>query len=63
MNSVPEPAAGNKSEAELDDAWYEAFADQVHIFGKSWPEPLTDEEYDKCEKYADSMVRRPESEK
>lgn len=49
-------------ESDQDDKWYEAFADQVHIFGKSWPDPLTDEEYDECEKYADSKFTRPLSE-
>lgn len=46
----------------LDNMWYEAFANKVHSFGKSWPDPLTDEEAKECEQYADSIVRRPKHE-
>jgi hypothetical protein len=52
----------DKTESELDNLWYESFADKVHEFGKGWPDPLTPEEYDACEKHADSIVRRPEGE-
>jgi hypothetical protein len=52
-----------KSEFDLDNEWYEAFADKVHQFGKKWPEALTDEEFEAAIAYADSKVRRPESEK
>jgi hypothetical protein len=47
------------TEFDLDNKWYEAFADKVREFGKAWPDPLTGEEYDECERYADSIVRRP----
>jgi hypothetical protein len=60
MPSDPDPAG--KTDKELDDAWYEAFADQVHAFGKSWPDPLTDAEGKACVAYADSKVRRPAGE-
>jgi len=50
------------TEFELDNKWYEAFADRVHEFGKAWPDPLTPEEYAECERYADSIVRRPAGE-
>jgi hypothetical protein len=61
MPSDPEPA-GNNTEFELDNKWYEAFADKVHAFGKKWPDPLTEDEYIACEQHADSVVRRPKSE-
>jgi hypothetical protein len=50
------------TEVDLDNKWYEAFADRVHEFGKAWPDVLTTEEHDECERYADSIVRRPKSE-
>jgi hypothetical protein len=50
------------SEFELDNQWYEAYAEQVHRFGKTWPDPLTPEEAKACTAYADSQVRRPLSE-
>lgn len=61
MSSGPEQA-GSPSEFELDNMWYEAYADKVHSFGKSWPDPLTNEEARACAAYADSKVRRPKSE-
>ena len=54
--------AGSPSEFELDNMWYEAYADKVHSFGKTWPDPLTDDEAKACTAYADSKVRRPKSE-
>jgi hypothetical protein len=50
---------GEPTEFDLDNMWYEAFADKVHAFGKSWPNPLSAQEYDEYERYADSKVRRP----
>jgi len=50
------------TEEELDNKWYEAFADKVHLLGKQWPDPLTPEEYQACEDYADEIVRRPKGE-
>jgi hypothetical protein len=58
-----DPGQAGKSEFDLDNEWYEAFADKVHEFGKKWPEALTDEEFEAATAYADSKVRRPESEK
>jgi hypothetical protein len=52
-----------KTERELDDAWYEAYADKVHYFGKQWPDPLTDAEEKACAAHADSIVRRPAEER
>ena len=50
------------TEFELDNQWYEAYADKVHEFGKAWPDNLTVEEAAACTAYADSKVRRPLSE-
>jgi len=47
------------TEFELDNKWYEAFADKVHMLGKQWPDLLTAAEFDQCTRYADSKVRRP----
>ena len=62
MPSDPEQAGNPPNEFELDNMWYEAFADKVHTFGKKWPEALTDEEFKAATAYADSKVRRPKSE-
>lgn len=44
--------------------WYEAYADYANdVIGKSWPEELTEEEYKKCEEWADSVAVRPECER
>jgi hypothetical protein len=51
------------TEQQLDDQWYEAYANAVHRLGKAWPDNLTNEEYTACEQYADSVVRRPEHER
>jgi hypothetical protein len=51
------------TEFDLDNKWYEAFADAVHKTGKKWPDPLTTEEYTECERYADSIVRRPKDDR
>lgn len=59
--SAQDPA-GEPTEFELDNMWYEAYAEKVHSFGKKWPEPLTDEEGRACTAYADSKVRRPKGE-
>jgi hypothetical protein len=61
MPSDHEPD-GSLTEFELDNLWYESFVDKVRTFGKHWPDPLTAYEYDQCEVYADSIVRRPKSE-
>lgn len=58
-----DPGTAGKSEEDLDNEWYEAFADKVHTFGKTWPDALTRDEEAACCAYADSKVRRPESEK
>ena len=42
-----------------DDAWYEAFADRVHSFGKKWPDILTPDEERDAAAYADSKAPRP----
>jgi len=70
MCEIREPEGSGKTEdpnglteLDLDNKWYEAFADKVHAFGKSWPDPLTAEEYDACEEFADSQVRRPRGER
>lgn len=47
------------TEFQLDNVWYEKFADRVHQLGKKWPDLLTTEEYDDATNYADSIVRRP----
>jgi hypothetical protein len=60
MPSDPEPAG--KTDKELDDAWYEAYADKVHEFGKSWPDPLTEAEERACAAHADTVARRPADE-
>lgn len=47
-----------------DKDWYEAFADGVHeLFGKKWPEMLTEEEEQACLGYADERAVRPECER
>jgi hypothetical protein len=61
MNS--DPGTAGKTELEIDNMWYEAFADKVHTFGKSWPTALTEEEEAAACAYADSIVRRPENER
>jgi hypothetical protein len=62
MTSDPE-TGGSPSEFDLDNKWYEAFADKVHTFGKTWPDALTREEEAAACAYADSIVRRPENER
>lgn len=57
------PEMAGKTEAELDNMWYEAFTDKVRMFGKHWPELLTEEEEKACCEYADSKVRRPRNER
>lgn len=57
-----DPDLAGKSEFELDNIWYEAYADKVHSFGKKWPDDLTDEESAACTAHADSIIRRPEGE-
>jgi hypothetical protein len=58
MSSGPE-TGGSPTESDLDNQWYEAFADKVHTFGKSWPDEITREEEAAACAYADSIVRRP----
>jgi hypothetical protein len=60
MPSDHEPAG--KTEWELDNAWYEAYADKVHSFGKKWPDHLTDAEAKACVAHADTVARRPADE-
>lgn len=60
MPSDRDPAG--KTEFDLDNEWYEAFADKVHSFGKKWPDPLTAEEFTACTEHADTVVRRPREE-
>jgi hypothetical protein len=44
--------------------WYEAFAEGVHeLFGKKWPDMLTEEEEQACLGYADERALRPERER
>jgi len=43
-----------------DKDWYEAFTEGVcELFGKRWPQPLTEEEEAGAERYADERAIRP----